>query len=204
IRGKTYTSPRETAEETLHLLGITDRYAAILTASAECSGNCGSAEYVVIYQLAGQIPLKRADVIEFDAQTALLNRLVEQEKNLKIGPHSIACDQSDADSDNADEARCLSLAEILDGVVGSNGDDDDDKVRFKSLQEIKQFAENINVGFTTDAGGRVLTLDIYIISARRFPSHYEAYRWPIDARLAAPLLNPAFRELVTDGGASTK
>jgi hypothetical protein len=202
IREKTLTSPREDVEETLHLLGMTDRYAAILTAEAQCSGNCGSAEYVVIYQLAGQIPLKRADVMEFDGQAALLNRLVERDKNLKIGPYSIACDQSDTVSDNADEARCLSLAEMMDGVVGSNGDDD--KVRFKPLQEIKQFAENINIGFTTDVSGRVMTLDIYIISARRFPSHYEAYRWPIDARLAAPLLNPAFRELVSDGGASTK
>lgn len=203
IREKTYTSPRESAEETLHLLGTTDRYAAILTAGAECSGNCGSAETVVIYQLAGQVPLKNADVVEFNGQTALLNRLVERDKDLKIGPYSIACDQSDADSDNANEARCLSLAEMLDSVVGSNGDDDD-KVRFKSLQEIKQFAENINVGFTTDSGGRVITLDIYIRSARRFPGHYEAYRWPLDAGLAAPLLKPAFRELVADGGASAK
>ena len=63
-----------------------------------------------------------------------MNRLVERDKDLKIGPYSIACDQSDTDSDNADEARCLSLAETMDSVVGSNGDD---KVRFKSLQEIK-------------------------------------------------------------------
>jgi hypothetical protein len=202
IREKTLSSPREDVEETLHLIGMTDRYAAILTAEAQCSGICGSAEYVVIYQLSGQIPFKNADVVEFNGQAALLNRLAERDKDLKIGPYSIACDQSDADSDNADEARCLSLTEMLDSVVGSNGDDD--KVRFESLQAIRQFADNINVGFTTDAGGRVITLDIYIISARRFSSHYEAYRWPIDAKLVAPLLKPAFRELVADSGASAK
>lgn len=203
IREKTLSSPREDVEETLHLLGMTDRYAAILTAEGQCSGRCGSAEYVVIYQLSGQIPFKNADVVEFNGQAALLNRLAERDKDLKIGPHSIACDQSDADSDNADEARCLSLAEMLDSIVGSNGGDDD-KVRFESLQQIKQFAENINIGFTTDAGGRVITLDIYIKSARRFPSHYEAYRWSVDAKLAAPLLKPALRGIVTDDGASTK
>ena len=63
-RKKTLSSPREDVEETLHLLGMTDRYAAILTAEAQCSGNCGSAETVVIYQLAGQIPFKAADVVE--------------------------------------------------------------------------------------------------------------------------------------------
>jgi hypothetical protein len=202
IREKTYSSPRESAEETLQLLGITDRYAAILTASAQCSGTCGSAESVEIYQIGGQIPFKSADVMEFNDQTTLLNRLVERDEDLKIGPTSIACDQADADSNNTDEPPCLSLAEMLNSVVGSNGDDD--KVRFKSPKEIKKFAENINVGFTTDAGGRVTTLDIYIISARRFSSHYEAYRWSVDARLAAPLLKPAFRDLLADGGASTK
>ena len=51
----------------------------------------------------------------------------------------------------------------------------------------------------------MITLDIYIISARRFPSHHEAEQhWPIDARLATSSLKPAFRELVTDGGALTK
>ena len=203
IRDKTYTSPRETAEETLQLLGITDRYAAILTASAECSGNCGSAESVVIYQLSGQKPIKGTDVLEFNSQTALLNRLVERDEELKIGPSSIACDRADADSNNAGEPPCLSLSEMLDSALGSNGADDD-KTRFKSPDQIKQFAENINVGFTTDAGGRVTTLDIYIISARRFPSHYEAYRWSVDAGLAAPLLKPAFRDLLADRGASTK
>jgi hypothetical protein len=68
---------------------------------------------------------------------------------------------------------------MLDSVMGSNGADDD-KTRFKSPDEIKHFSENINVGFTTDAGGRVITLDIYVISARRFPRHYEAYRWPME------------------------
>jgi hypothetical protein len=198
IREKTYTSPRETAEETLHLLGITDRYAAILMASAECSGNCHSGEFVTIYRLSEQKPLKSGDVLKFDDQIALLNHLVERDENLKIGPYSITCDQSQDDSDKADEAGCLPFSEILYQVVGGLNAADADQRRFKSAQDIVHFAQRIYVGFTTDTGGHVTTLDIYFSYVRELAAHPRAYKWSIDAKEAAPLFKPALRDLVAD------
>jgi hypothetical protein len=194
IREKTYSSPREDTEETLRLLGTTGRYAAILTASASCSGTCHSGEFVTIYRFSGQQPLKPAEVLEFDSQIALLNHLVQRDKNLRIGPYAINCEQSHEDRASSGEVECVSLGEMLDRIVSSNWADDHQR-RFKTPSDIKRFSDNIGVGFTTDGGGRVTTLDIYFSYAEKFPAHAKAFRWSIDAKVAAPFLKPALRDL---------
>jgi hypothetical protein len=194
IREKTYSSPREDTEETLRLLGTTDRYAAILTASASCSGTCHSGEFVTIYRFSGQQPLKPTDVLEFNSQIALLNHLVERDQNLRIGPYATNCEQLHEDSDSLGEVECVSLGEMLDRVVSSNWADDH-QGRFKTRSDIKRFLDNITAGFTTDGGGRLATLDIYFSYAQKFPAHAQAFRWSIDAKVAAPFLKPALRDL---------
>lgn len=193
-REKRYSSPREETEETLRLLGTTDRYAAILTASASCSGTCHSGEFVTIYRFSWRQPLKPAEVLEFNGQIALLNHLVERDKDLRIGPYATNCEQSHEDGDSSGEVECVSLGEMLDHVVSSNWADDH-QGRFKTPSDIKRLVDNITVGFTTDDGGRVTTLDIYFSYAGKFPAHAQAFRWPIDAKAAAPFLKPALRDL---------
>ncbi len=178
-------------ELTLRLLGATDRYAAILSDFAECYLNCHSAEFVTIYRFSGQQPLKPAEILNFDGQLALLNRLVERDDQLGIGPYPFKCDQSQ----NADQPDCVSLGDALDEIIAVNGAYSDER-RFKTPGDIENFSKNIQVGFTTDHGGHVKTIDIYFSHSRGRKTFAEVYKWPVEARTLAPLLNPEVRDLV--------
>ena len=189
----TTASPRtdNDSEETLRLLAATDRYAAILGASAECHNSCSSGQFVRIYRISRHMRLKPSEILEFDGQMALLNRLVERDDQLGIGAYPFNCDQSRG----ADEANCVSLSDLLDEVTVVNGADGDER-RFKTPADIKRFAKKIDVGFTTDDGGHVSTIDIYFSHAPQIPTHTQVYKWTVDAKLLAPLLKPELRDLV--------
>jgi hypothetical protein len=185
---------QNSAEATLRLLGATDRYAAVLTASAECHGSnaCFSGEYVTIYRMSDRAKFEGVEALELGGQTELLNRLARRDENITIGQGSIKCDPSNAESDASDDATCQPLSELL----GFN-DNDGSSMPFKAAQDIKDFAQRLaGVGFSIGPNGRVTTLDIYISVSRQLPAHSRAYKWPIDAKLAAPLLRPALRDLV--------
>jgi hypothetical protein len=158
-------------ELTLRLLGATDRYAAILSAFAECYMNCYSGQFVTIYRLSGQQPLKPTEILNFDGQLALLNHLVEQDDQLRIGPYPFKCDQPQDD----DQSDCMPLPDMLDKVAAFDGTYDDR--RFKTPGDIEDFVRNIDVGFTTDDGGRVTTIDIYFSYAPRLGMHTQRYKW---------------------------
>ena len=186
-------------ELTLRLLGATDRYAAILSAFAECYHNCYSGQFVTIYRFSGQQALKPTEILNFDGQLALLNHLVERGDQLEIGPYPFKCDQSQ----DPDQSDCMSLSDMLDKVVGFNGADGDER-RFKTPGDIEDLFRNINIGFTTDAGAHVTTIDIYFSHAPHVGTHNQRYQWPIDARILAPVLKPEIRDLLADGGAPAK
>jgi hypothetical protein len=186
-------------ELTLRLLGATDRYAAILSAFAECYLNCHSAEFVTIYRFSRQRPLKPAEILNFDGQLALLNRLVEQDDKLGIGPYPFKCDQSQ----NPDQPDCLSLGDALDEIIAVNGAYGDER-RFKTAGDIEVFSKNIQIGFTTDDGGHVKTIDIYFSHSRERKSFGQVYKWPVEARILAPLLKPEVRDLIAGAGTSAK
>lgn len=186
-------------ELTLRLLGATDRYAAILSAFAECYHNCYSGQSVTIYRLSGQQPLKPTEILNFDGQLALLNHLVEQDDALGIGPYPFQCDPSQ----DADKSDCMSLPDMLDKFIAINGAYGDER-RFKTPGDIEDLFRNIEVGFTTDTGGHVTTIDLYFSYAPRIGTHSQRYKWPVDAKILAPLLKPGVRDLVADTGASPK
>ena len=178
-------------ELTLRLLGTTDRYAAILSAFAECYHNCHSAQFVTIYRFSGQQSLKPTEILNFDGQLALLNHLVEQYDQLGIGPYPFKCDQSQ----NADQPDCVSLGDALDEIIAVNGAYGDER-RFKTPGDIENFSKNIQVGFTTDHGGQVKTIDIYFSHSRGRKTFAEVYKWPVESKTLAPLLKPEVRDLV--------
>jgi hypothetical protein len=186
-------------ELTLRLLAATDRYAATLSVFAECYNNCHSAEFVTIYRFSGQQRLKPAEILNFDGQLALLNRLVERDDQLGIGAYPFKCDQSQ----NADQPDCVSLGDALDEIIAVNGAYGDGR-RFKTPEDIENFSKNIQVGFTTDNGGHVKTIDIYFSHSRGRKTFAQVYKWPIDAKVLAPLLKLEVRDLVAGSGRSTK
>jgi hypothetical protein len=186
-------------ELTLRLLGATDRYAAILSAFAECYVNCHSAEFVTIYRLPGQQQLKATEVLSFDGQLALLNRLVERDDKLEIGSYPFKCGRSR----DADQPDCVSLGDALEEIIAVNSADADER-RFKTPGDIENFSKNTQIGFTTDDGGHVKTIDIYFSHSRGRKTFAQAYKWPIDAKVLAPLLKPEIRDLVSSSGASAK
>jgi hypothetical protein len=192
MKEKTHSTLRQEVEKKLHLLGMTDQYAAILIREAQCSGNCHSGETVEIYQIARQALLKTRDILNLDGNRALLNRLAERDKDRLIGLVGAACNQPLENSDGNGEPDCLSLDDALDRVVPRN-DGENTATHLRSSKDVSNFAQRINVGFTSDDSGRVTTLDIYIISDRKFPGHYSAYRWPLEIKDAAPLLKVALR-----------
>lgn len=187
------SNPREDAELSLSLLGVSGRYAALLNRGAMCSGTCSSAEWVTLYQLPEQKEFQKGDALDLDSQDQLLRRLMDRDQQRIIGPVGVDCGQSSPDSDPPENAACLSLDDLL----GISGDIDDKLVRAASAVAVLK-REIAGVGFTADAAGHLTTLDIYISSAHQFSTHYRALKWPIEVSLGSALLMPAFRDLIAD------
>jgi hypothetical protein len=169
-----------THAETLHLLALTDRYAAILTQTSMCgvgARRCYSGEHVTLYRL-GDAPASYdgTEALALDAQAGLLDRLTRHDRSLAVGQFGEDCGRPSVNHDD-----CPELGHLL-------GIGEDDLAPLATTQGILNFKSLIaGVGFTTDIGGRVLTLDIYV-SYDRNGGHYQAHRWPIPIDLAAPLL----------------
>lgn len=185
-QGLTWGGGNGSYEESLRLLGMTERHAAVLTQSAMCaagSPRCYSSEHVDIYRLSDRAKFKDAEALDLEGGADLLRRLVGRDRTSIVGRFGVNCDQ-DSDSDD-----CPTLGELL-------GIEDDDMTPPADARIIENFTRRVaGVGFTTDAAKRVTTLDIHISSDSAHTGHYGAYRWSLDIALAAPLLKPALRDL---------
>jgi hypothetical protein len=71
---------------------------------------------------------------------------------------------------------------------------DDDAAISATPAGVLERIKPAKIGFTTDANGRLATLDIYLSNGDQ-GGHYRAYRWSISAADAAPLLTPELRDL---------
>lgn len=189
-------------QTTFHLLAATDRHVTVMQAHGECNGYspCFSGESIALFQFPERTKFERAEALQLDGQIELLNHLAKRDEDRMIGRGAATCPAPDADVDNAIDAPCRQLSEIL----GFENNEENDPP-FKTARNVDDFAKRVvGVGFSTGSDGHVTTLDIYIDYAYRRQSYRSALKWSLDAKLAAPLLQPALRDLVNDSNPAAK